>query len=86
MLWINIWVNPFIVTIPVQMQMGAKFWTRIGVRPILNNFVVVMFEAVIHCNLHFTSILDSYTVFDHLNMLLMGIWVHHYGLNFEKLG
>jgi hypothetical protein len=38
----------------------------------------VMVEAVNHCWLHPTSILDLYKVFEHLHMLWMGISVHHY--------
>ncbi len=37
-----------------------------------------MFEAINHCSLHPTYQLDVYKVFEHLNMLWMGIWVHPY--------
>ncbi len=38
----------------------------------------VMVEAVNHHWLHPTSILDGYKVFEHLQMLWMGVWVHPY--------
>ncbi len=38
----------------------------------------VMVEAVNHRWLHSTSLLNVCKVFEHLHMLWMGIWVHHY--------
>ncbi len=53
----------------------------------------VMVEAVNNYWLHSTSILDVYTVFEHLHMLWMGKWVHPYtvipvqvGAKFWKIG
>ena len=50
-------------------------------------------KAVNPHELHPTSILDVYKVFQHLEMLWMGIWVHPYavihaqvGVNFRKTG
>ena len=52
-----------------------------------------MIEAASSVRLHPTSILDVYKVFEHLEMLWMGIWVHPYtvtpirvGVNFRKTG
>jgi hypothetical protein len=52
-----------------------------------------MVEAANPPRLHLTSILDVYKVFEHLEMLWMGIWVHPYtvmplqvGVDFRKIG
>ena len=52
-----------------------------------------MVEAANPQRLHPTSILDVYKVFEQLEMLWMGIWVHPYtvtpvrvGVNFRKIG
>ena len=52
-----------------------------------------MVEAANPQRLHPTSILDVYKVFEQLEMLRMGIWVHPYavlhvqvGVNFRKIG
>jgi hypothetical protein len=37
-----------------------------------------MVEAVNHPTLHLTSILYIHKVFEHLDMLWMGVWVHPY--------
>jgi hypothetical protein len=54
---------------------------------------MVMGEAANPQRLHPTSILDVYKVFEHLEMLWMGIWVRTYavlhvqvGVNFRKIG
>ncbi len=46
----------------------------------------VMVEAANPHWLHPTSILDVYKVFEHLEMLWMGIWVHTYAVLHVKVG
>ncbi len=45
-----------------------------------------MVEAAILLRLHPTSILDVYKVFEHLEMLWMGIWVCTYAVLYVQVG
>ena len=44
-----------------------------------------MVEAAIQIKLHPSSILDMYKVFEHINMLSMGIWKQPYTIILVKL-
>ena len=45
-----------------------------------------MDEAARGFRLHLTSMVDVYKVFEHLDMLCMGIWVHPYTVAPVKIG
>jgi hypothetical protein len=73
MLWMGVWVHPYIV-IPVQG--GGKIWKNWGEVEVEYKLRChdVMVEPLSHCQMHLTSILDICEVFEHLPMLSLEIW------------
>ncbi len=72
MQWMGIWVHPYSVT-PVQVGgVFSGFWGR----PEPEWWCNAMVEAQTPRGVYSTSIWYACKVFQHLDMLLMGIWVH----------
>jgi hypothetical protein len=94
MLWMGIWVRTSYVVLHVQVGVGVNF-RRNGEWLSLYDVAVswLRLQTPIDCIPHPYSILDVYEVFEHLEMLWMGIWVCTYavlhvqvGVNFWKYG
>ncbi len=76
MLWMGIWMHPPYTVTPVRV--GVNFW-KIGACLSPSDIVYcgVMVEAANPQRLHPPSILDVYKVFEHLEMLWMGLMPYY---------
>ena len=75
MLWMGIWVRPYTVLIPVQVRSGvSENWGRAEPERCCN----VMAEAPNPLGVYSTSMSYVFKVFQHLDVLWMGIWVRPY--------
>ena len=86
MLWMGIWVHPYTVT-PEQ-QIGAGCWCWVfGGRLEPEWWCNAKMEAQTPHGVSSTSIWQACKVFEHLDMLLMSIWVHtHTEVPYLSLG
>jgi len=78
MMWRGIWGYPYTV-MPVQVRSGFR---KIGVGQCCN----VMVKAPNLLGVHPKSILYIYKVFQHRDMLWMGIWVYPYTVTPVQVG